>query len=206
MNTDSSSSRGESTAQQPREFVPPVHRCQTLASSVVTFGSQNIFALLYQVRRRPNTTQQRARAFLTVLNECHLPPDGGHHGVRTQGVQVGARQVGGAVAQHFLQVYGGVQLEPRGQKTNTLPSVCLVPVQPVYQFKSHQCQQCLLLAKWSSLLPEDGLEDLQLGGSVLVDPHVDEFIQPGEDMREEPRHQRWSQVAHRVCRCGRGGH
>lgn len=30
--------------------------------------------------------------------------------------------------------------------------------------------------------PEDGLQDLQLGGPVLVDPHVDQFIQPGGHM------------------------
>lgn len=35
------------------------------------------------------------------------------------------------------------------------------------------------------LLPEDGLENLKLRGSVLVDPHVDEFIQPGDDKIEK---------------------
>lgn len=101
--------RGQQSHQRHQDLWGPWSPPDLQASRVS--DSNNINTLQYQ-----SCHNKEPSSFLTVLDECDLPLDGRHHGVRAEGVQVGARKVGGAAAQHFLQVHAGVQLEPGGSE------------------------------------------------------------------------------------------
>lgn len=52
-------------------------------------------------------------------------------------------------------------------------------------FKNQACRRAGAQQGALFLLSEDGLEDLQLRDSVLVDSNVDQFIKPGEDTKAQ---------------------